>query len=119
MIAYCITDGPMINYTFRLERYGFLTERGMLDPETWKFHPERGFLFEHITKADVNQLMAGFPVERLHYVATDGLLSFLQTELETMDDGTFQALLRYHLSVCEREDLIGATAHSLDVLRKL
>ena len=42
----------------------------------------------------------------------------LQTELEAMDDGTFQALLRYHLSVCEREDLIGATAHSLDICRK-
>ena len=118
MVAYCITDGPMINYTFRLGRYDFLTERGMLDPETWKFHPEKGFVFEHITKADVDRLVEGFPVKRLHYVATDGLLSFLQTEMETMDDKTLKALLRYHLSVCEREDLIGATAHSLDIQRK-
>lgn len=118
MVAYCITDGPMINYTFRLGKYDFLTECGMLDPETWKFHPERGFIFEHITKADVDRLVEGFPVKRLHYVATDGLLSFLQTELETMDDETLKALLRYHLSVCEREDLVGATAHSLDIVRK-
>lgn len=119
MVAYCITDGPMINYTFRLGKYDFLTECGMLDPETWQFHPERGFIFEHIIKADVDRLMEGFPVKRLHYVATDGLLSFLQAELETMDDETFQAVLRYHQSVCEREDLIGATAHSLDILSKL
>ena len=118
MVAYCITDGPIINYTFRLDRFDFLTERGMLDSETWKFHPEKGFIFEHITKSDVDHLMEGFPVERLHYVATDGLLSFLQTELETMDDETFRALLRYHLSICEREELIGATAHSLDIQRK-
>ena len=118
MVAFCITDGPMINFTFRLNRYDFLTESGQLDPETWKFHPENGFVFEHITKADVDRLMEGFPVERLHYVATDGLLSFLQTESETMDEETFQALLRYHLSVCEREDLIGATAHSLDICHK-
>ena len=118
MVAYCITDGPMINYAFRLGKYDFLTECGMLDPKTWKFHPERGFIFEHITKADVDRLMEGFPVERLHYVATDGLPSFLQAELETMDKETFHALLRYHLSVCEREDLIGATAHSLDIQRK-
>ena len=119
MVAYCVTDGPMINFTFRLGRYNFLAGNGQLDPEAWKFHPEKGFLFEHITKADVDQLMDGLPVERLHYIATDGLPSFMQSELETMDNETFQALLRYHLSVCEREDLIGATAHSLDILRKL
>jgi len=118
MVAYCITDGPMINFTFRQNQYGFLTERGMLDPETWRFHPEKGFVFEHITKVDVDRLMEGFPTERLHYVATDGMLSFLQKELETMDDETFRALLRYHLSVCEREDLVGATAHTLDIQRK-
>jgi hypothetical protein len=62
--------------------------------------------------------MEGFPVERLHYVATDGLPSFLRQELEEMEEETFQALLRYHLSVCERPDLAGATAHSLDIFRK-
>ena len=72
-----------------------------------------------MTKADVDQLMAEFPVQRLHYVATDGLTSFLQTEMEKMDQETFDALVRYHLSVCEREDLVGASAHSLDVFRKL
>jgi SAM-dependent methyltransferase len=118
MAAWCVTDGPMINFTFRLDRYKDLTESGMLDPETWRFHPEKGFLFEHVTRAEIDRLMAGFPVDRLHYVATDGLLSFLQKEMEEMDEETFQALLRYHFTVCEREDLIGATAHSLDVMRK-
>ena len=118
MAAWCVTDGPMINFTFRLDRYKDLTESGILDPATWRFHPEKGFLFEHVTRAEIDRLMAGFPVDRLHYVATDGLLSFLQKEMEEMNEETFQALLRYHFTVCEREDLIGATAHSLDVMRK-
>jgi hypothetical protein len=29
-----------------------------------------------------------------------------------------QQAVKYHLSICERQDLIGATHHSLDILRK-
>ena len=39
--------------------------------------------------------------------------------MEKMNQETFDALVRYYLSVCEREDLVGASAHSLDVFRKL
>jgi ubiquinone/menaquinone biosynthesis C-methylase UbiE len=120
MVAYCVTDGPMINFVFRLNRYQELVEQGILDSERFAFRPGKGneYLFEHITKPEIDRLMEGFPVERLHYVATDGLPSFLQKELEEMDEETFQAVLRYHLSVCERPDLVGATAHSLDIFRK-
>ncbi len=119
MAAYCITDGPMINYVFRLGNYKHFAETGMLDTKVWSFcPPKNSFLFEHSTKADIDRLIADYPAERLHYVATDGLPSFLQEEIKSMDDESFDALLRYHLSVCERKDLVGATAHSLDILRK-
>lgn len=120
MAAYCITDGPMVNYIFKKHLYHEMVEREVLMGDDWKIHGENGgFLFEHITKGDVDRLMESFPVERLHYVATDGLLSFLMERLEELDDDTFRAAFRYHLSICEREDLVGATAHSLDVFKKL
>jgi ubiquinone/menaquinone biosynthesis C-methylase UbiE len=118
MVAYCVTDGPMLNFVFRLNRYQELVEQGILDSERFTFRPGEAYLFDHITKPEIDRLMEGFPVERLHYVATDGLPSFLRQELEEMEEETFQALLRYHLSVCERPDLAGATAHSLDIFRK-
>lgn len=120
MAAYCVTDGPMVNYVFRKLLFHEMVERAVLQGNEWRFHAENGgFLFEHVTKAEVDRLMENFRVERLHYAATDGLLSFLLERLEDMDEETFHAALRYHLSVCEREDLIGATAHSLDIFRKI
>ena len=119
MAAYCITDGPMINYTFRQGRYRQLLERGCLDDQNFVFRPEKGgFLFEHVRKADVDRLMSEFDVERLHYVATDGLPGFLLEELDEMEDETFRAVLRYHWTVCEHDTLADATAHSLDIFRK-
>lgn len=119
LVAYCTTDGPIINWVFRTGLYQILKQDGVIDDDTFCFHTSSKFVFEHVTKADVDKLMAEFPVQRLHYVATDGLTSFLQAEMEKMDQETFDALVRYHLSVCEREDLVGASAHSLDVFRKL
>lgn len=119
MAAYCITDGPMINYTFRLKRYHQLVEQRSLDNQNFIFRPEKGgFLFEHIRKAEVDHLMRDFNVQRLHYVATDGLPGFLLNELDDMDEETFAAVMRYHWMVCESETLADATAHSLDIFRK-
>ena len=64
-------------------------------------------------------MMRGFPAQRLHYVATDGPAYLMQDVLEHLSEEEFQLYLAYHLTVCENADLVGATGHSLDVLRKL
>ena len=120
MVAYCIIDGSLINYVFRQGLYHEMVEKGSLDPETLQIHGEKGgFLFEHIRKPDIDRLMNGFSVQRLHYVATDGIASFLERDLDAMDEEMWQAVMRYQLIVCEREDMVGATDHSLDIMRKI
>ncbi len=37
---------------------------------------------------------------------------------DSMDDETFKVYLKHHLSICERADMVGATHHSLDIVRK-
>ena len=37
---------------------------------------------------------------------------------DAMDDDTFALYLKYHFFLCERRDMIGASHHVLDVLRK-
>ena len=38
--------------------------------------------------------------------------------LNKMDDETFDLFIKYHLATCERQELIGASAHTLDILKK-
>lgn len=35
-----------------------------------------------------------------------------------MDEDSFKIFLTYHLMVCENPELVGATAHALDIVRK-
>ena len=35
-----------------------------------------------------------------------------------MDEETYQLFLRYHLTTCERPDMVGISHHTLDIFRK-
>lgn len=116
--AYTIAEATMIEYVFKRGLLWELVEKGVLDPETFVLNKDPSELFELVRKKDIDALMEAFPAERLHYVAADGAANFMRTDLSAMDEKTFEMFLKYHLAVCENPDLVGATAHSLDVFRK-
>ena len=42
----------------------------------------------------------------------------LQRIYNQLSDEEFELFIQYHMSTCERMDLIGAGAHTLDILKK-
>ena len=51
-------------------------------------------------------------------IASDLFTHYMKDQLENFSNAVYQAYVRYHLTICERPDLIGATNHSLDILVK-
>ena len=86
--------------------------------DDWKCVSEPKDLFEMVRTEDIERLNAAVPVERVKLVATDGASRYIREYLEEMDDSTFDKWLSYHFATCERQYLIGATNHSLDILKK-
>lgn len=117
--AYCIAEASLIKYFFGKNHVMELIARNMLDLKTFRCASQPQDLFELTRKADIDQMMEDFPTQRLHYVATDGLSYFMREKLDEMDENTYKIFLTYHLTVCENPDLVGATAHSLDIARRL
>ena len=58
-------------------------------------------------------------VEREKIIAADGATVYMRDKVNEFDDETFDLWMKYHLAICERMDLIGATNHSLDILKKI
>lgn len=118
--AYVISDGCLLDEGFKRGNVNVAEyiKRGLLDSESFAAKSEPEDLFELVRREDVDRLMEGFPVRRLHYVATDGCALLLREELDAMDEDTFRLYLKYHFATCEREDLLGVTSHALDVFRK-
>ena len=38
--------------------------------------------------------------------------------LNVMDEETFKIFMDYHIATCERPELLGASAHTVDILQK-
>ncbi len=57
-------------------------------------------------------------LEPIHYVATDGVGRLIADTINQMDKDTYRHYVNYHLSICERQDLIGYSGHILAILKK-
>lgn len=116
--AYCGNEATLIRFCFqqghlREERY-----RALVDPVTFKASSEPSELFQLYRREDIDALMKGFPVARLHYVGTDMATCYIRGEVDKMDDELFDLYLNYHFAICERRDLVGMSDHILDIFRK-
>ena len=118
LVAYCMNEPTVIQYAFGSEQLTQLLERDMLTPD-WHCKSEPKEVFELYRTEDIASLDAEFPVERIKLVATDGAAHYLRAMLDAMDEDTYQKWIEYHFATCERQDLVGASNHTLDVLRKL
>jgi len=117
-VAYCICDITLHYVGFMKGHVEGLIAKGMLDPEGFACRSQPKDVFQLYRKGDIDALTAPLPCQRLHYVATDGLMELMSGAIDRMKPARFELYMRYRLFLCEREDMAGATNHSLDILRK-
>lgn len=118
LIAYCMNEATMIQFTFKQGNIWELVDNNMLS-DTFRCQSEAKDLFEMVRLEEINELDAAIQnVERKKIIAADGATNYMRECIDSMDEKTFDIWMKYHLSICERMDLIGATNHSLDILQK-
>ncbi len=119
-VSYCISDGSIVLSGFQRKVFDVADyiRRGKINPDTFDTLSVPEDIFELVRKEDVDRLMSGFVVERLHYVATDLFTNYMRETVDAMTDEEFAVYMRYHFAVCERADMLGVTHHSLDIFRK-
>jgi ubiquinone/menaquinone biosynthesis C-methylase UbiE len=117
LVAYCMNEATVIQYVFGKGHLQDVMEQKLLTPD-WHCVSEPKEVFELIRTEEIAALDAEFPVRRIKLVATDGASHYMRECIDGMDDETFDKWMEYHFSICERQDLIGASNHTLDILRK-
>jgi RimJ/RimL family protein N-acetyltransferase/ubiquinone/menaquinone biosynthesis C-methylase UbiE len=119
-VAYCISDGSIVLSGFQRKVFDVANyiKRGKINPETFDTYSIPEDVFELVRKEDIDRLMRGFDVKRLHYISTDLFTNYMRGTVDAMSDEEFALYLSYHFAVCERADMVGVTHHSLDIFRK-
>lgn len=117
--AYCGNDVTVLQCCFGREFLKDPRYLSLTDLDTFKLSSTPEEIFALHRREDIDGLMDGLPVERLHFVGTDMATGYLRDTVEQMDDELYELYLRYHFAICERPDLVGVSNHFLDVFRKL
>ena len=93
-------------------------DQQLLNPKTFEARSTPEQLFEIVRKEQIDQVNAGFPIRRMHFVGTDMYTNYFREMIDSMDDESFHFYLQYHFCICERADMVGLSNHTLDILEK-
>ena len=116
--AYCMGDAAVLIYGFGRGKIYDIIEKCGIDAEKFDSFSAPWDVFELYRKEDIDALRRNFNAEELHFIAADGYANHIRSELEDMDEETYELFIRYHLATCERQDMIGYSNHTLDIFRK-
>ena len=116
LIAYVMNEYSVLTYLFKENHARECVEKGLVTPD---FHtkesPEE--LYTYLRLEDIDRLNKKAGVERIKIIAADGAADYMRRELNAMDEETFRLFIQYHLATCERPELLGASSHTVDIVR--
>lgn len=117
MVAYCMNEFAVITHGFKDNNIKECMKNKMLD-ETFHCIARPTDLYNVVRIDDIDELNKKASLERIKIITPDGPSNYIRDVLNRMDDETFNLFIEYHLSICERKELLGAAAHTLDILKK-
>lgn len=116
--AYCMNEATVIQYCFQKETIWEDKRKGLLsDDFHWTANENDAFAL--MRPDEIVELTKDEPVKRIKLIAADGATRYMDDVVDAMSEELFDLYFKYHLSVCERWDLIGASNHTLDILQRL
>lgn len=118
LVAYCMNDFAVLTYAFKEGHILEAKENHML---TEDFHclANANELYSVVRLEDIYALSEKAGLKREKIIAADGPANYMRPILNGLDEEAFDAFIQYHLATCERMDMMGASAHTVDILRKV
>lgn len=117
MVAYVMNDYSVIKYGFMENHIAERIKNGELTEDFQIRHNEKE-LYDYMRLEQIDALNEAAGLSRIKIIAPDGAADYMRPVLNAMDEETFQLFLQYQLKNCERPELLGASSHTVDILRK-
>ena len=117
-MAYILNEMTVISHFFRNGRISDQKEREDILSSNWRLTENKKKHLAFYRIEDINSLMRGFDVNRLHLAGTDMISGAMRELLDAMSDEEFSCYAEYVYSICERADMIGMSGHLLDIFEK-
>lgn len=117
LVAYCMNEYSIVVHGFKDNFIKESIQNGKVNSE-FRVTPKPEDLYDYVRLEDIEAYNEHVGLKRVQIVAADGPANYMRQTLNAMDDETYDLFIEYHLSTCERPELLGASAHTVDILQK-
>ncbi|MBE6158356.1 MAG: methyltransferase domain-containing protein [Firmicutes bacterium] len=114
-ISYCMNEFAVIYHGFM---EGYIKEDIKNLDNTFKVLKDNDNLYSYVRLEDIDYLKDKCNLKRVKIINQDGPTEYIKNIVNKMDDETYELFINYHLSTCERLELLGSGRHILDILEK-
>ena len=117
LVSYYMNDYAVLIYGFLKQHILESKANGQID-ENYHIVAQDGDLYSMVRLEDINEFNKKTDLTRIKIIASDGASDYIRTPLNKLSEEEFNEFLKYHLSICERPDMLGASSHLLDIITK-
>ncbi len=117
LVAYCMNEYGVLTYAFK-EKHVLECVKENRFTEDFHTISNKENLYDYVRLEDIDALNTAAELTRLQIISPDGAANYMRPFLNQLSEEEFELFVQYHMCTCERADLIGAGAHTVDILRK-
>lgn len=117
LVAYCMNEYSVLTYAFKEQHILECLDQNRFTDDYHTISTKEN-LYDYVRLEDINSLNEACSLKRLQIISPDGPANYIRPFLNQLSEEEFRHFINYHLATCERQDLIGAGAHTLDILQK-
>ena len=117
LIMYLTNEYAVVTYALKEGHLRECLENGMLD-SNFITHAETKDLYSYVRIEDINNLKEKTGLDRYKIVGVDGPTDYIRPVINKLTEEDFETYKKYVLLLAERQDIIGASSHIMDILKK-
>jgi len=117
LIMYLTNDYAVVTYAFKEGNLKQCLEENKLD-ENFKTITNEKDLYSYVRLEEINDLKNDANMARYKIIGVDGPTDYIRPTINKMNEEEFDIYKKYVLSIAERAELLGASSHILDILKK-
>lgn len=117
LIMYLTNEYAVITYAFKEGNLDKCLKEGKLS-ENFEVQTSEEDLYSYDRLEKIDKLKNDSELERYKIIGVDGATDYIRPTINGLSEKDFELYIKYQMSICERPELLGASSHIMDILKK-
>ena len=117
-IMYLTNEYAFITYAIKEGNLRKCINDGNLSSSDFSIISDKDGLYSYVRLDEINRIKQESGLSRRKIIAVDGATDYIRPYINKLSEEDFKVYIDYIMSIAERPELLGASSHILDVLKK-